>query len=175
MADGRSRPWVCTRSPAGHHEIARYGTVVDHCKWCGVVARPAVMDGPITVNGVGEAPALVGWRRWNAEGEPLPRPRKRSKSGPSQNTREWVHRRDDWLCRYCGKEVRRTARRLFVFRATLDHVIPRSRGGSNDRENLVTCCQPCNDLKADRTPEEAGMPLLPVGTFRIAYIALSPE
>ncbi len=40
---------------------------------------------------------------------------------------------------------------------TIDHVLPRSRGGTDDPENLVTACRPCNTRKANRTPEEAGM------------------
>ena len=43
---------------------------------------------------------------------------------------------------------------------TIDHVIPRSRGGGNTWSNLVTCCKKCNQKKRDRTPEEANMKLL---------------
>jgi hypothetical protein len=43
---------------------------------------------------------------------------------------------------------------------TLDHVFPRSRGGLSSWENLVAACKSCNRRKADRTPEEAEMPLL---------------
>ena len=43
---------------------------------------------------------------------------------------------------------------------TLDHVIPRSRGGHTDWDNLVACCHRCNNLKGDRLPEEAGLKLL---------------
>jgi 5-methylcytosine-specific restriction endonuclease McrA len=42
---------------------------------------------------------------------------------------------------------------------TLDHVIPRSRGGRSSWENLVACCYQCNNRKGDRTPEEAGIKL----------------
>jgi 5-methylcytosine-specific restriction endonuclease McrA len=42
----------------------------------------------------------------------------------------------------------------------LDHVIPRSRGGATDWSNIVTSCVPCNLKKGDRTPREAGLPLL---------------
>lgn len=61
-----------------------------------------------------------------------------------------VYRRDGHKCGYC-----RSAEDL-----TLDHVIPRSRGGQNTWENLVTCCKKCNAKKDNRTPEEAGMKLL---------------
>lgn len=61
--------------------------------------------------------------------------------------------RDRFTCQYCGA--------VFVTsKLTLDHVVPRSKGGGNSWENLVTSCKPCNALKADRTPQEAGMRLL---------------
>ncbi|RIH83103.1 HNH endonuclease [Calidithermus terrae] len=62
-----------------------------------------------------------------------------------------VFKRDGYVCQYCG----RPARDL-----TLDHVLPRSRGGPSTWDNLVAACRPCNHKKADRTPEEAGMKLL---------------
>jgi hypothetical protein len=58
--------------------------------------------------------------------------------------------RDGSSCRYCGK-------RLGVTELTLDHVLPRSRGGGYNLRNLVACCEPCNSFKADRTPAEAGL------------------
>ena len=61
--------------------------------------------------------------------------------------------RDGYTCQYCGRVQGGNA-------LTLDHVMPRSRGGGNTWENLVACCTRCNNLKADRTPEEAGMELL---------------
>lgn len=61
--------------------------------------------------------------------------------------------RDRHTCQYCGKRIERKA-------LTVDHVIPRSRGGKNTWTNTVAACFDCNNRKADRTPEEAGMPLL---------------
>lgn len=61
--------------------------------------------------------------------------------------------RDRNRCQYCG-------RRGTTFELTLDHILPRSRGGQTVAENLVTACQACNNRKSDRTPEEARMPLL---------------
>ena len=61
--------------------------------------------------------------------------------------------RDRHTCQYCGA----------IFSAgdlTLDHVVPRSRGGSGSWENLVSCCRGCNNLKGNRLPEEAGMGLV---------------
>jgi len=63
--------------------------------------------------------------------------------------RNRIYRRDNYSCVYCGSH-----RNL-----TLDHVIPKSRGGTNSWTNLVTSCQNCNLRKADRTPEEARMKL----------------
>ena len=62
-------------------------------------------------------------------------------------TRRAVFARDSWTCQYCG-----TTSHL-----TVDHVIPRSRGGPSDWENIVTSCAPCNRRKGNRTPVETGM------------------
>jgi 5-methylcytosine-specific restriction endonuclease McrA len=67
-------------------------------------------------------------------------------------SRKSILLRDRYSCQYC--------RRTFEpKRLTLDHVIPRSRGGGNSWENLVACCLACNNRKADRTPAEAGVSL----------------
>lgn len=58
-----------------------------------------------------------------------------------------VFRRDDAQCAYCGSRKN----------LTLDHIIPKSKGGQNTWSNLVTCCMKCNLKKADRTPSEANM------------------
>ncbi len=61
--------------------------------------------------------------------------------------------RDRNTCQFCGT----------VFPAgelTLDHVLPRSRGGSTSWDNLVASCHRCNNIKGDRTPEEAGLKLV---------------
>jgi 5-methylcytosine-specific restriction endonuclease McrA len=69
---------------------------------------------------------------------------------PSRNNILW---RDKNQCQYCGViEVPRDM--------TIDHVIPRSRGGENTWSNLVTCCKKCNQKKGCRTPKEANMSLL---------------
>ena len=60
-----------------------------------------------------------------------------------------VFKRDNNECVYCGSKKD----------LTIDHVIPRSKGGKNTWDNLVTCCSKCNLKKSDRTPEEAHMPL----------------
>ena len=69
----------------------------------------------------------------------------------TQRTR--IFARDRYRCQYCGKKGT-------AFDLTLDHILPRSRGGKTLAENLVTACKICNNRKGDRTPEEARMPLL---------------
>ena len=61
--------------------------------------------------------------------------------------------RDRHTCQYCGNI--HSASDL-----TLDHVVPRSRGGKSTWENLVSCCRRCNNRKGDRLPAEAGMGLV---------------
>ena len=61
--------------------------------------------------------------------------------------------RDRYTCQFCGRV-------LPASELTLDHVMPRSRGGRSSWENLVACCYRCNNRKGDRTPEEAGLRLV---------------
>jgi len=68
-------------------------------------------------------------------------------------SRKLIFIRDNFTCQYCGRE-------LSLSQCTIDHVIPKSKGGDWSWENLVTCCARCNQLKGGRTPEEAGMQLL---------------
>ncbi|KAB1660377.1 HNH endonuclease [Pseudoclavibacter chungangensis] len=60
-------------------------------------------------------------------------------------SRRGVLRRDDHRCGYCD-----------AFANTIDHILPRSRGGAHSWENLVACCLTCNNVKGDRTPAEMG-------------------
>ncbi|MFN3243068.1 MAG: HNH endonuclease [Planctomycetota bacterium] len=68
-------------------------------------------------------------------------------------TRRNLFLRDDYTCQYCGK---RSGSNLL----SVDHVHPRSRGGSTTWENCVLACVGCNARKADQTPKEAGLRLL---------------
>jgi 5-methylcytosine-specific restriction endonuclease McrA len=68
-------------------------------------------------------------------------------------SRRTVLARDQYACQYCGAQPGRA-------NLTIDHVVPRSRGGETGWENVVTACGPCNRRKGGRTPEEAGMPIL---------------
>lgn len=64
-------------------------------------------------------------------------------------SRRAVFARDDYRCQYCGSRA-----------DSIDHVVPRSRGGRDVWDNLAAACRPCNMRKRDRTPDEAGMRLL---------------
>jgi 5-methylcytosine-specific restriction endonuclease McrA len=63
-------------------------------------------------------------------------------------TRRGVFIRDEHTCQYCGRPAE-----------NIDHVIPRSRDGAHEWENVVAACTRCNSKKGDRTPSEAGMVL----------------
>jgi len=63
-------------------------------------------------------------------------------------TRQNIFKRDSFECQYCG-----TKREL-----TIDHVVPRAKGGGDTWINLVTACKKCNSKKGDYTPDEAMMP-----------------
>jgi 5-methylcytosine-specific restriction endonuclease McrA len=65
-------------------------------------------------------------------------------------TRREVFIRDRHACQYCGQRTRDL---------TLDHVIPRHRGGRHAWDNLVSACRSCNHRKGGRTPDEARMHL----------------
>ena len=67
-------------------------------------------------------------------------------------SRKNILMRDRYTCQYCH-------RTLPSAELTLDNVVPRSRSGESNWENLVACCNPCNNRKGSRTPDEAGMRL----------------
>jgi 5-methylcytosine-specific restriction endonuclease McrA len=70
-------------------------------------------------------------------------------NGRRRITRRAVFARDSWTCQYCGA----------TSHLTVDHMIPRSRGGPSSWDNIVTSCAPCNRRKGNRTPVETGMKL----------------
>ena len=63
-------------------------------------------------------------------------------------TRRGVLRRDGFRCGYCSKPA-----------STIDHIMPRSRGGADSWENLAACCLRCNNIKSNKTPQEMGWEL----------------
>lgn len=79
----------------------------------------------------------TAWRPWQG------------KTGDSYASNWVILARDGRRCAYCGARA-----------ATVDHILPRSRGGASTFANLVAACRDCNSVKADRTPEEADMRLL---------------
>lgn len=87
--------------------------------------------------------------------------------GIAKCNRRNIFMRDQFSCQYCGIKV--TTRN-----ATLDHIVPRSRGGSSDFLNLVTCCERCNRQKGAREPAQAGMRLLKK-PFVPRILDLNPE
>lgn len=65
-------------------------------------------------------------------------------------TRFNVFLRDEWECQYCGGEFK-------THQLTFDHVIPRSKGGGTNWENIVAACRDCNGFKANKMPDQIGM------------------
>lgn len=94
-----------------------------------------------TVSRAFPAPSVVRLSRM------IHRPRPRVKL-----TKREIFRRDGYQCQYCGCKQDNC-------NLTIDHVMPRYRGGEYSWENLVACCSSCNRRKGGRTPEEANMRL----------------
>jgi 5-methylcytosine-specific restriction endonuclease McrA len=65
-------------------------------------------------------------------------------------TRRAVFARDNWTCQYCGARSN----------LTVDHVVPRSKGGESSWDNIVASCAPCNRRKGNALPRQVGMRLL---------------
>jgi 5-methylcytosine-specific restriction endonuclease McrA len=82
-------------------------------------------------------------------------------------SRREVFNRDHNTCQYCGRQTRDL---------TLDHVIPRHKGGYHVWENLVSACKVCNHRKAGRTPQEARMRLIrePFTPYVSSYYIVYP-
>jgi len=83
-------------------------------------------------------------------------------------SRRGILARDGYACQYCGRS-------LPAMHLTVDHVVPRSRGGRATWDNLVAACAPCNRRKGGRLPGEAGMRLQsqPSKPRYIAFVFLS--
>lgn len=88
---------------------------------------------------------------------------------PAPFTRRNLFLRDDHTCQYCGRKAKPD-------HLSVDHVQPRSRGGSTTWENCVLACIGCNARKADQTLREAGLKLLrtPARPRWTPYLNLSP-
>jgi 5-methylcytosine-specific restriction endonuclease McrA len=84
-------------------------------------------------------------------------------------TRRAVFARDGWQCQYCGAAAE-----------NVDHVIPRSRGGPHEWDNVVAACRRCNSKKENRLPHEAGLtlrtkPFAPRDGLRLSLGRVEPE
>ena len=75
--------------------------------------------------------------------------------------------RDEYTCQYCGSKEKPQ-------NLTLDHVVPKARGGKKSWTNIVTCCIPCNQRKADMSLEETNMRLIrePFKLKKLTHLAL---
>ena len=81
-------------------------------------------------------------------------------------SRQSLMARDRHTCQYCGMKSKHL---------TVDHVIPRERGGGDDWDNVVACCPSCNNRKRNRTPREAGTSLIrrPTRPRLIPYLSFA--
>lgn len=75
--------------------------------------------------------------------------------------------RDNYECQYCGVKEQTLL--------TVDHIVPRSRGGASSYLNCTTACIDCNNSKSDMTPEEAGLKLRSVPTIPTFGFLANPE
>ncbi len=119
---------VCTVRRAAVLVLKQRAEVLEHSEWA-LHAESLTMPRPVVIR-------LMTYVR-------IPRDAHSRKI-----TRRAIFARDGWTCQYCGSE-RGTL--------TIDHVIPRSKGGTSAWDNIVTCCAPCNRRKGDRLPRQAGM------------------
>lgn len=85
----------------------------------------------------------------------------------SAREKRLVIERDGKSCRYCGKRVTRNT-------IQVDHIIPRSRGGTTALDNLALCCRRCNYRKRDHLLEEIGMTLRPSPNGHVQLVCESP-
>ena len=118
------------------------GELHDFASWRRLPLREGLDQGIALVKGVLRVPRVLHLERYSRLWRPVVR-----------LTRRNLMLRDGYRCQYCGRHAAERA-------LNIDHVMPRSRGGRQSWENLVTACQPCNRRKGERTPQEAGMPLL---------------
>lgn len=114
--------------------------VYDFKTWCDLEVEEG-MDSVGLVSKRIRAPRIIRLRDFNKVPERVVRFNKKN-----------VYIRDQYVCQYCRQKL--TAHRL-----SMDHVLPKSRGGKTTWNNIVASCMVCNSRKADKTPEEAGMKL----------------
>lgn len=110
-----------------------------HCKECNV---PVGEEGMRGTSFIFRIPTVIQLTRYD-----------RVPAAKIHYNRRTIYRRDNNTCQYCG--CRPGTKEL-----SIDHVVPRSKGGKTTWENVVVACTACNAFKADRTPEQAKMKLL---------------
>src|SRR6202167_6072008 len=120
---------VCTVRRAVVLLLKDKAELIEHSDWQ-LHSATTTMDRPVVIR-------LVSYVR-------IPRDTHRRKI-----TRRAVFARDDWPCQYCGSRQQ----------LTVDHVVPRSKGGGSTWDNIVASCAPCNRRKGDALPRQAGMHL----------------
>ena len=74
-------------------------------------------------------------------------------------TKKNVFIRDEYICQYCGKNTKQKYNQKCNDSATVDHIIPQSKGGKSSWDNCVCACKECNNKKADKLPSEVKMSL----------------
>jgi 5-methylcytosine-specific restriction endonuclease McrA len=121
---------VCTVRRAVVLLLKEKAEVIEHAEW-ELHSATASMSRPVVIR-------LVTYVR-------IPRDTHRRKI-----TRRAVFARDDWTCQYCGSRSN----------LTVDHVVPRSKGGASSWENIVASCAPCNRRKGNALARQVGMRLL---------------
>jgi hypothetical protein len=107
-------------------------------------------------------------------------PRNPARDGQFQAEGQWIrtakrlaiYERDNWECAYCGQGPRdKRSHKLAQVVLTLDHLTPKSQGGTNGAENLVTACRSCNSSRQDKPWRE----FAPGGAIeRIEYLIEQP-
>ena len=124
--------------------VAETYETFDFESWAHVSAASAAGDGEYikTVNSIIRAPRVIILLRYGGF----------HRKSPKFN-RFNIFRRDGGKCQYCGRAFPKNE-------LTIDHVIPRSHGGTSRWDNVVCSCGRCNRKKGGRTPEQAGMRLL---------------
>jgi 5-methylcytosine-specific restriction endonuclease McrA len=100
----------------------------------------------------------------------------------AQWSRKGILARDNYTCIYCGVRPGDTLRGLAVGKSdfTVDHLLPRSRGGRDTWSNTACACYVCNHRKGDRLPEEAGMklrwePKIPRTSYLVIAVGSGPD
>lgn len=130
----------------------------------------AATDDAITIQGVTgsfDIPSVMRLRRY------INVPRRGARW-----SRKAVLQRDNFKCIYCGVEAGQQRKGSVIRRNdfTVDHIIPRSRGGRSTWGNTACACPSCNNRKADRTPHEMNMPMRwEPKTPRVNYLIASSD